>query len=304
VVLAGLALATLAEAQFNWTTTGDSTVTITGYTGSGGAVIIPIMINGLAVTSIGDFAFWGLTNVTSVTIPNSVVRLGAGTFEGCALSSVTISTSVTNIGGFAFDGSGLTSVTIPNSVTSIEDYAFSDCSSLTNVTIPNGVTRITGYAFSDCYSLTDVTIPSSVSFLEGSAFFDCYQLTSVFFMGNAPPFDYTTFENSDNATVYYLPGTSGWTGTFDKRPTEPWALPYPIILTGGPGFGVLTNGFGFTISWVTNASVVVEVCTNLSAPIWTPVSTNNQTLSTGVSYFTDPLWTHHPIRFYRVASPH
>jgi hypothetical protein len=305
LVLAGLALANPAAAQFSCTTNVDNTITITGYTGPGGAVTIPTAINGLSVTAIGDFAFWGLTNVSNVTIPDSVVSLGSDAFEGClALTNVAIGSGVTNICCFAFDGSGLTSVTIPNSVVSIEDYAFLNCSSLTNVTIPDSVTRIIGYAFSDCYSLPSVTIPSSVSVLGGSAFSDCYQLTSVFFTGNAPGVEPTAFENSDSATVYYLPGTSGWTGTFDKRPTMPWALPYPVMLTGSPGFGVLSNGFGFTISWLTNASVVVEACTNLSAPVWTRVSTNTQTLSSGVSYFTDPLWTNHPVRFYRLTSPH
>ena len=87
------------------------------------------------------------------------------------------------------------------------------CSSLTNVTLPNSVTSIAGYAFSDCYGLTSVTIPSSVSVLGVYAFFDCYELAGVFFLGNAPSYDASVFENS-NPTVYYLPGTSGWTRIF------------------------------------------------------------------------------------------
>jgi hypothetical protein len=301
LVFAGLALANPAAAQFSFTTNVNNTITIASYTGSGGNVTIPTATNGLSVTAIGDFAFLGVTNVSSVTIPDSVVSIGSEAFEGClALTNVTIGSGVTNICCFAFAGSGLTSVTIPNSVVSIQDYAFLACSSLTNVTIPDSVTRIMGYAFSDCYGLTSVTIPSS--FLGGDAFFNCYELVSVFFLGNAPGSDPTAFENCDNATVYYLPGTLGWSNTFDNRPTALWVLPQPLILNQGPGFGVHSNQFGFTISWLTSASVVVEACTNLSAPVWTPVSTNIQTLS-GVSYFTDPLWTNHPVRFYRLTSP-
>jgi hypothetical protein len=62
-----------------------------------------------------------------------------------------------------------------------------------------------------------------------------------------------------------------------------------------------TNGFGFIISWATNLSVVVEACTNLANPIWSPVGTN--TLTGGSSYFSDPQWTNHPARFYRLRSP-
>ena len=81
------------------------------------------------VTSIAFDAFNDCSDVTSVTIPNSVTSIGASAFKGC---------------------SGLTSVTIPNSVTSIGKYAFAGCSGLTSVTIPNSVTSIGGYAFEGC----------------------------------------------------------------------------------------------------------------------------------------------------------
>jgi hypothetical protein len=74
-----------------------------------------------------------------------------------------------------------------------------------------------------------------------------------------------------------------------------------LILNNGPSFGVRTNGFGFIISWATNISVVVEACTDLASPIWSPVRTN--TLTDGSSYFSDPQWTNHPARFYRLRSP-
>jgi hypothetical protein len=97
-----------------------------------------------------------------------------------------------------------------------------------------------------------------------------------------------------------LPGTTGWGATFDGLPTAPWFLPNPLILNHGPGFGVQPGGFGFTISWATNGSVVVEAATNLANPVWIPVSTNN-TLTDGTNYFSDPQWTNYPVRFYRAA---
>ena len=99
--------------------------------------------------------------------------------------------------------------------------------------------------------------------------------------------------------MYYLPGTTGWGPTFGGRPTALWVLPNPLILASS--VGVQTNAFGFIISWATNIAVVVEACTNLANPAWSPVGTN--TLTGGWSYFSDPDWTNHPTRFYRLRSP-
>ena len=74
-----LMLPAAVQAQFNYTT-NDGTITITKYTGSGGAVDIPRETNGLPVTGIGYRAFAQCTNVTSVTIPNSVTNIKEGTF--------------------------------------------------------------------------------------------------------------------------------------------------------------------------------------------------------------------------------
>ncbi|MBQ7353780.1 MAG: InlB B-repeat-containing protein, partial [Clostridia bacterium] len=95
-------------------------------------VIIPETYNGLPVISIGSYAFYNCTSLTSVTIPNSVTSIGDHAFHWCT---------------------SLTSVTIPNSVTSIGDYAFHLCTSLTSVTIGNSVTTIGSYAISGCISL-------------------------------------------------------------------------------------------------------------------------------------------------------
>ena len=70
-----------------------------------------------------------------------------------------------------------------------------------------------------------------------------------------------------------LAGDHGW-GARGDLPTSSWVLPNPVILTSAPSFGLRTNQFGFTISWATNASVVVEASTNLANPTWSPVGTN------------------------------
>ena len=121
-----------------------------------GAIVIPEKVTyddtEYSVTSIVHSAFYGCSDLTSVTIPNSVTSIAYSTFEMCyRLISVTIPNSVTSIGASAFyECSSLTSVTIGNSVWRIGDYAFQSCKGLTSITIPNSVTWIGAAAFSSC----------------------------------------------------------------------------------------------------------------------------------------------------------
>ena len=271
-----LTLPAAVQAQFTYLT-NHGTITITGYTGSGGAVVIPSSTNGYPVTSIGDSAFGGNAGLTSITIPDSVTSLEYTAFWYCtSLASVTISTNVTWIGMSAFYG----------------------CASLTNITIPDRVTCIGYSTFEDCASLKMVTIGTSVTDIRDDAFSSCCSLTGVYFRGNAPSLGHVTFEDDDNATVYYLTGTTGWGRSFGGRPAVLWDSP---VKATAASFGVRTNRFGFNIIGATNIPVVVEACTNLANPAWSVVATG--TLTGGSSYFSDPHWTNYPGRFYRLRSP-
>jgi hypothetical protein len=186
------------------------------------------------------------------------------------------------------------SYTIPNSVTSIAVEAFYYCTNLASVTIPNSVTSIGNFAFEDCHRLTSVTIPNSLANIGSYAFRGCFSLTSTYFLGNAPPGNgRANAFRGDPATVYYLPGTTGWGSTFGSVPAVLWnPQANTFSFTGGQ--------FGFNLTGPANAVIVVEACTNLSHPVWLPVSTN--TLSgLGTSAFSDP--TGYPMRYYRFRSP-
>jgi hypothetical protein len=272
-----------------------------------------------SVTSIGDYGFSWCTSLTNVTIGTSVSTIGDNAFYVCtSLNSITIPNSVTNIGDNAFsDCTSLNSITIPNSVTSIGDGAFGGCTSLTTLTIPNSVTNIGDNAFDRCTGLTDVTIGNSVTNIGDSAFGYCGSLTSVDFEGNAPSFGADVFDvieyrgaSWDPATIYYLPGTTGWSNlslafvnpsgirNFATLPTILWL---PQMQTSDTSFGVSTNGFGFNINWASGMTVMVEACTNLANPVWYPLST--KTLTNGSAYFSDLQWTNYTRRYYRLRSP-
>ena len=208
--------AATAQDQFAYTT-NNGAITITKYTGPGGDLTIPNTINGLPVTSIGNYAFLYRGDLSSVTIPNSVTAIGFAAFFQCnGLTSITIPDGVTTIGNQSFAYCwGLRSVSIPNSVTSIEVGAFWLCGSLTNVTIPASVTSIGSNPFAGCCKLLSISvdtanpaytssedgvmftknktclfsypcgkvggyaIPSSVTHIGGDAFNRCTSLTNV-----------------------------------------------------------------------------------------------------------------------------
>ena len=100
---------------------------------------------------------WG-NQAKMVVIGDGVTGIGAAAFYGCSdLTSVTMGSSVTDIWDGAFSGcTGLTGIVLPGSVTSIGEYAFYNCNSLTVIEIPEGVTTLGNSAFFGCDNLKEI----------------------------------------------------------------------------------------------------------------------------------------------------
>ena len=243
-----LALPALVQAQYTYTVAAGK-VTITGYTGPGGAVTIPDLITGLPVTTIGDYAFYSALGPTSVTMGTNVTTIGNYAFESCTnLTQVTVPKTVTSIGAGAFEScDSLTNISVdasnlvyssadgvlfnksqtiliecpggkpgsypmPNTVTSIALSAFYYCHNLTGITLSTNVVSIGDYAFESCIGLTQVTLPKSVTSLGATIFNSCDHLTNITVDPLNPAFSSLTgvlFNQSQTALIEYPAGKAG-----------------------------------------------------------------------------------------------
>jgi len=298
-----------------------NSVTSIGDYAFGECTSLPSITIGTNITSIGSQAFYNCSSLTNITIPSSVTSIGSIAFQNCpSLTSITVdplNPVYSSADGVLFDNSQTTLIEcpggkagdckLPESVITISDQAFYNCINVNSVTFPNSVTYIGDFAFWNCGSLTNVVFGENLGGIGWQAFAFCVYLKGVYFTGNAPWLSPIlggrTFIFDNNATAYHLPETTGWNAfsADSGLPTALWLLPNPRILNNGPSFGIQTNGFGFTISWATNISVIVEACIDLANPVWSPVATNS--FSGGLSQFNDPQWTNFPNRFYRLRSP-
>ena len=259
-----------------------------------------------SVTNIGGDAFFGCTRLTSITIPYSVTSIGYRPFVYCdSLMAITVDPAnayYSSVGGVLFNksktilieypGGKAGTYLIPGGVTTIGGEAFYNCSGLTGVTIPGGVTSIGHGAFTYCLGLNRVTIPGSVTNIGSDAFSDS-NLELVFFEGNPPSADCSVFAGT-RATVYYLPGTTGWGATFACFRAVLWN---PLMQSSGVG----PAGFGFNITGTADIPIVVEAARNLANATWVPLQSLN--LTNGAFYFSDPNWTNYQTRIYRIRSP-
>ena len=201
------------------------------YTRPIGDIVIPDSVTLLGynypVTGIESRAFYGCSEITSITIPEGVATIGNQAFCGDSLASITIPSSVDSIGENAFSGCTITAVNysgtinqwcnidfsngysnpvfdctilningspvnnllIPDNVEIIKQFAFWGYMGLTSVTISNGVTSISigSAAFGSCWNLTSVTIGSGVTHIGQGAFAYCSDIMEVTCFANVPP---------------------------------------------------------------------------------------------------------------------
>ena len=229
--------------------------TIVSYSGAGGNIVVPATVGGYPVKSVGIGnnyanqnvidnnsispnstltlsegiqyinvkAFSNTTNIVSLTLPNSLIKIGDnlnsgnGAFNGCTgLTSITFGNSLETIGANTFSGcTGLTgALVLPDSVKNVYWYAFKGCTGITSVTFGNSLKYLGVGSFSGCTGLTGaLVLPDSLTTIEASnnshandgAFANCSGLTSVTFSNSLEIIPAYTFFQCTGLTNLVLP---------------------------------------------------------------------------------------------------
>ena len=178
----------------------DSKNTLTAYTGSEKAIILPD-----GIKAIGAKAF-ELSDVTSVVIPEGCEEIEEFAFNECSkLKRVTLPGTIRKIGRSAFyHAYNIYSIVIPEGVEEIGNTAFSDCTKLRKISLPGTIRKIGSSAFARS-GLTSIVIPDGCEEIGGLAFWECKKLKSATFPDTIRVIGNFIFERCAEELVIYAP---------------------------------------------------------------------------------------------------
>lgn len=233
--------------------------------GFGGTLSLPD-----SVKTVGEWAFYLCKGFTGLKLSASLTKIEERSFAHMygLKTEVVIPEGVTEIGESAFSCSHMPSVRFPSTLKKIGKQAFYLTFGLTNystITFPNGLEVIEDEAFDSCYFKNAVVLPASIKSI-GKKVFDGYQYSGkrndipigVYFLGDAPQLVGTLNANCSfpsDWTLFYLPGTSGWTGdTYEGYKIVPWdgETRWDNLRTSKFGYGWDNKGNEIETSWSVN----------------------------------------------------
>ena len=233
--------------------------------GFGGTLSLPD-----SVKTVGEWAFYLCKGFTGLKLSASLTKIEERSFAHMygLKTEVVIPEGVTEIGESAFQCSHMPSVRFPSTLKKIGKQAFYLTFGLTNystITFPNGLEVIEDEAFDSCYFKNAVVLPASIKSI-GKKVFDGYQYSGkrndipigVYFLGDAPQLVGTVNANCSfpsDWTLFYLPGTSGWTGdTYEGYKIVPWdgETRWDNLRTSKFGYGWDNKGNEIETSWSVN----------------------------------------------------
>lgn len=192
---------------------------------SGFVTIPPVIIyqeKTYTVSSIAISAFDGCYNLTSITIPSTILSIGEWAFAGCSsLLQIIVQkdhSAFTVINGALFDKEVKTLIaypagrdgktyTIPDTVTTIGAAAFNSCDTIALVIFPEGITTIKSHAFGGCCRLCSIVFPSTLVSIGKYAFYRCSSLRSVVIPSGVSLVDNYSFRECENLSSVTIPET-------------------------------------------------------------------------------------------------
>ena len=297
-------LSDTTSGDFTYSVTGTEAA-ITGYTGSGGNVVVPDTIDGYKITGIGSSAFANNTLITSVTLGKNIKEIRNNAFSSCTnLESVTMSYNSTveytaSIGASVFlDCTSLAKVSLSENVTSIGDCAFSGCSALESLILPESLTSM-GYQMIEGTAISSITIPKNVSACGSSSYngplANSKVLTTVIFedgMTAIPSYILASDYYTSYVTNVQIPDTVtsiGNSAFYKCSNLEKITLPQKLKKIGQIAFsGCASINEVFLGKNITEiGSSAFASCTNLESVTMSYNSTVEYTASIGASVFLD-----------------
>lgn len=233
--------------------------------GFGGTLSLPD-----SVKTVGESAFYQCEGFTGLKLSAGLTKIEMRSFAHMSglKTEVVIPEGVTEIGEGAFEFSCMSSVRFPSTLKKIGKQAFYWTFGLTNIstiTFPNGLEVIEDEAFDSCYFKNAVVLPASIKSI-GKKVFDGYCSSEkrndipigAYFLGAAPQLVGTGNSNCSfpsDWTLFYLPGTSGWTGdTYAGYKIAPWdgETRWDNLRTNQFGDGWDNKGKKIEASWSVN----------------------------------------------------
>lgn len=164
-------------------TVSNNKATITAYTGTDKAIVVPALVGGYSVDNVTGLCTSSAnkSKITSVTFSDGISEIGPSLCSGyTALKSVKLPSGLKVLGGSAFQGCTLlTNITLPSSVTEIGASAFQGCTSLATADLSCKATSVPTSLFSNCTKLVSVVLPSSCTSIGNAAFADCVKLSKI-----------------------------------------------------------------------------------------------------------------------------
>lgn len=161
------------------------------------------------LNSIGSYAFAECSSLKTVTLPNTVTEIPVGMFAYCtSLESVTFGDKTEYISDEAFrECTSITDIELPETLTGMGNFVFYMCTSLEKIEFPESLSAIGGYNFSGCINMKSINIPASLLDLGGAPFLGCMGLNDITADEDNP--NYMTVDDvlysKDGSTIYFYP---------------------------------------------------------------------------------------------------